>query len=246
MKGISAISLIIFCTLVLIVNNNGVTEGHSVKDFLRGFVALKQVPNLRHGILPGTLWCGTGNIAREHSELGMYTEMDKCCRSHDHCEDYIRPKTTRYGLYNKYICRSSLCECELQFHDCLKQIRGFYTYAVRRIYFGKCKQCFRTFYDPQECANEGLDIIEEMDRKGRRVFCAKFERTVKWNHRHNTTTPESISTPEVSTWNDDESVRLVSRFGSTDGRKYFNDDNDDNDDDATYESYMSSEYNDLF
>lgn len=228
--------------IAMFVNNNGVTEGHSAKDYLRGFFALKQVTNLRHGILPGTLWCGRGNIAREDAELGMYTEMDKCCRAHDYCEDYIRPKTTKYGLYNKYsICRSSLCECEQQFFDCLAQIRGFYAYAVKGIYFRKCKQCFRTFYDPQECVNEGLDIIEETDRKGYRVFCAKFDRNPKWGHRHGITTPTSISATEVPTWDDDESIQLVSRFysGENDDEKYFNDEND-----TTYESYTSIEDND--
>lgn len=231
MREANVITLIAFCALALFVTNNGVTEGHSVKDYLRGLFALKQVTNLRHGILPGTLWCGRGNIAREDSELGMYAEMDKCCRNHDYCEDYIRPKSTKYGLYNKYICRSSLCECELQFYDCLTQIRGFYAYAVKGIYFRKCKQCFRTFYDPQECINEGLDIIEETDRKGRRVFCAKFDRNPKWGHRYSITTPASISDTEVSTW-DDESIQLVSRFYSEDDGKYSDDEND-----AIYESY---------
>lgn len=53
----------------------------------------------------GTLWCGLGDIARKNSDLGMYTEMDECCRTHDSCEDYIEPKSARYGLYNEYICR---------------------------------------------------------------------------------------------------------------------------------------------
>jgi len=53
MKRISVISLISFCVFVLFVNDNGVTEGHSIKDYLRGLLALKQIPNLRHGILPG-------------------------------------------------------------------------------------------------------------------------------------------------------------------------------------------------
>lgn len=53
----------------------------------------------------GTLWCGRGNIARDDSELGVYSELDTCCRTHDRCEDYINPKATKYGLYNKYICR---------------------------------------------------------------------------------------------------------------------------------------------
>lgn len=244
MMGIRAISLFAFCVLALL-DNNGVTEGHSVKDYLRGFLALKQITNLRHGILPGTLWCGRGNIAREDSELGTYTEMDKCCRTHDRCEDYIRPKATRYGLYNKYICRSSLCECELQFYNCLKQIRGFYAYSVRKIYFRQCKQCFRTFYDAEECVKEGLNIIDEMDRKDRRVFCAKFDRIPKWG-QHNITTPELISATKLSTWDDDESIQLVSRFYSGEDGKYFNDNgNEDYEENgnASYESYKSIEDN---
>jgi len=47
------INLITFFVLALCVNNNGVTESHSVKDYLRGLSALKQVMNLKHGILPG-------------------------------------------------------------------------------------------------------------------------------------------------------------------------------------------------
>ncbi|KAG5335922.1 PA2 Phospholipase, partial [Acromyrmex charruanus] len=239
MRGIYVISLISFYMLALFANNNGVTEGHSVKDYLRGLYALKQVTNLRHGILPGTLWCGRGNIARKDSDLGMYTEMDDCCRTHDSCEDYIRPKSTRYRLYNKYICRSSLCECELQFHNCLTQIRGLYPYAVRRIYFSTCKQCFRTFYDPQECINEGLDIIEEMDRKGHRVFCAKFERNPKWGHRHNITTSKLIPATELSTWDNDESIQIASRFYSGKDEEYSNDEDDINYD----ENYASIEDN---
>lgn len=53
MKKIRMIILIVFYAFALIANNNGVTEGHGVKDFLRGFSALRQIPNLRHGILPG-------------------------------------------------------------------------------------------------------------------------------------------------------------------------------------------------
>jgi len=53
----------------------------------------------------GTRWCGRGNIARDDTELGAYEELDGCCRAHDHCRDYIRPRSEKYGLYNKYICR---------------------------------------------------------------------------------------------------------------------------------------------
>lgn len=79
-----------------------------------------------------------------------------------------------------------------------------------------------------------------MDRKGRRVFCAKFDREPKWGHRHNTTTGSSFTT-KVSTWDDDESIQLVSRFYPKDDRKYFEYSNDE--DDAINESYTSIEDN---
>lgn len=52
MRRIRAINSIAFCALVLFVNN-GVTKGHSAKDYFKVLRGLSQVKNLRHGILPG-------------------------------------------------------------------------------------------------------------------------------------------------------------------------------------------------
>ncbi|CAL1678684.1 unnamed protein product [Lasius platythorax] len=194
-----------------------------VEGYSKVLHGLRQLKNLRHGILPGTLWCGRGNIARNDSELGVYSKLDACCRTHDRCEDYIKPKATKYGLHNKYICRSSLCECDLEFYDCLKQVHGLYASAVGRIYFKKCKQCFRTYYDYQECMKEDLDITEETDREGRRVFCAKFDQNPKWGRRHNATSPRSIYADELLTWPDDGAV---SQSYFANDRKYFVDEDE--------------------
>ncbi|XP_029674639.1 phospholipase A2-like [Formica exsecta] len=227
MRRIRGINLISFCALVLFVDNNGVTEGHSVKDFFKALRGLSQIKNLRHGILPGTLWCGRGNIARNDSELGVYDEMDTCCRTHDRCKDSINPKATKYGLYNKYICRSSLCECDLQFYDCLMRVHGLYASTVGKIYFKKCKQCFRTYYDSEECIREGLDINEEPDRKGRRVFCAKFDQNPKWEeHRHKATSPRSIYIDELLNWPDDGAAQFDSQSYFANDRKYSVDEED--------------------
>lgn len=76
-----------------------------------------------------------------------------------------------------------------------------------------------------------------MDRKGRRVFCAKFDRIPKWGHRHNITMPKSISATEFPI--DDESIQLVSRFFSGEDGKDSNDEDygkDSNDEEyAIYE-----------
>ncbi|KAL6424615.1 hypothetical protein ACFW04_009954 [Cataglyphis niger] len=226
MRLTRTINLIAFCAFVLFVDNNGVTKGYSVKDYFKVLRGLSQVhKNLRYGILPGTLWCGWGNIARDDSELGVYNELDTCCRTHDHCEDYINPKVTKYGLYNKYICRSSLCKCDLQFYNCLMRIHGLYASSVGYIYFRKCKQCFRTYYDSEECIREGLEISEEMDQKGRRVFCAKFDENPKW-HRRNATSPRSIYVDEPLTLPDDGAAQLGSQSYFASGRKYSMDEDD--------------------
>lgn len=231
MRQIRAINLIAFCAFVLLFidNNSGTVKGHSVKDYFKVYQGLSQLKNLRHGILPGTLWCGRGNIARDDSELGVYSELDACCRAHDRCEDYIKPRATKYGLHNKYICRSSLCECDLQFYDCLTRVRGLYAFTVGRIYFRKCKQCFRTYYDPEECAREDiLDVTEETDRKGRRVFCAKFDQNPKWGERHYATSPRSIYVDELLTWPDDRAAKqqLVSQSYFANDGKYFADEDE--------------------
>ncbi|EZA62662.1 hypothetical protein DMN91_007504 [Ooceraea biroi] len=239
MKRIYEINLIMLCVFVLFVNDNSAVEGSRKNNYIRSFIMLKEVKNLRHGILPGTRWCGRGNIARNNSELGTYNELDACCRAHDSCEDYIRPKSEKYGLYNKYICRSSLCECEVQFYNCLAQISGLYSSIVGQVYFRKCKKCFRTYYDITECEREGLDVIEENDRNGRRVFCAKFDRNPKWRRGRNITLPTSTSIPELLITNDDESVLLASQSSSDSASKYFNDD-----DDIVYENFTPIEGDD--
>lgn len=72
-----------------------------------------------------------------------------------------------------------------------------------------------------------------MDRKGRRIFCAKFDRIPKWGHRHNITMPKSISATEFPI--DDESIQLVSRFFSGEDGKDSND--EDYEKDLNYEDY---------
>lgn len=56
--------------------------------------------SLFSGIIPGTKWCGTGDIASTYHELGTETTMDRCCRAHDTCPVKIRAYQRRYKLYN--------------------------------------------------------------------------------------------------------------------------------------------------
>lgn len=72
----------------------------------------------------------------------------------------------------------------------------------------------------------GISAYEGQDRKGRRIFCAKFDRNPKWRRRHGNVT-QSVSTTEPaapeSAWNDNGN-----HDGGDDGDDYYNYDNYDN------------------
>ena len=57
---------------------------------------------LLKGIVPGTKWCGVNDLANNYHELGSgsYFEVDKCCRSHDHCPVKVHAFSANYGATN--------------------------------------------------------------------------------------------------------------------------------------------------
>lgn len=66
-----------------------------------------------------------------------------------------------------------------------------------------------------------------MDRKGRRVFCAKFDQNPKWGQRHNVTSPHrSIYVDELLTWPDDEVAQYVPQSYLPNDRRYSVDEDD--------------------
>uniref|UniRef100_A0A348G5X1 phospholipase A2 n=1 Tax=Odontomachus monticola TaxID=613454 RepID=A0A348G5X1_ODOMO len=210
MRRSRAINLIAFCALVLLADDSSASVSYILKNYVPALLRnpFKQLASLRHGIVPGTLWCGPGHIASNYSELGVNWKLDTCCRAHDFCNDYIRPRSSKYGLYNSAkLCRSSLCECDLQFYDCLKKAPGFVAFNVGRIYFKKCRRCFNAYYDVETCIKRGLVVNEEQGRNGSRVFCAQFDRNPKWKQPHNVAMPRPTAAPP--TWIDTEPDQTV-------------------------------------
>jgi hypothetical protein len=62
---------------------------------------ISEVFSLWRGIVPGTKWCGSGDEARDYSDLGNKAPVvDSCCRSHDLCPTRLRPFRMGYGLIN--------------------------------------------------------------------------------------------------------------------------------------------------
>lgn len=59
-------------------------------------------------ILPGTLWCGDGNVAKSDKDLGLFYKTDRCCKHHDLCPKYIESgqrfmNLENIGVFTRYL-----------------------------------------------------------------------------------------------------------------------------------------------
>ncbi|XP_054613504.1 group 3 secretory phospholipase A2 isoform X4 [Dunckerocampus dactyliophorus] len=63
-------------------------------------------------IVPGTLWCGSGNKAPSYDDLGVFSDTDSCCREHDQCKHTILSFHSQFGVFNSNIFTMSHCDCD--------------------------------------------------------------------------------------------------------------------------------------
>ncbi|KAB5543386.1 hypothetical protein PHYPO_G00078470 [Pangasianodon hypophthalmus] len=106
----------------------------------------------RAWMIPGTLWCGSGNKASDFSDLGLFEETDKCCREHDHCDQTIASFEFGYGVFNTNFFTLSHCDCDSKFRHCLHNANDNMAGMVGYGYFNLLKmRCFE-FSQRMECA----------------------------------------------------------------------------------------------
>ncbi|XP_073955948.1 uncharacterized protein isoform X2 [Choristoneura fumiferana] len=91
--------------------------------------------SLLQGIIPGTKWCGTGDIAADYHDLGADRRLDRCCRSHDLCPTKVRAFSRRYNLTNNSLYSKSHCTCDDMLFDCLKSTNTSAAQVMGHIYF---------------------------------------------------------------------------------------------------------------
>ncbi|XP_011633155.1 uncharacterized protein LOC105424558 isoform X1 [Pogonomyrmex barbatus] len=91
------------------------------------------------GILPGTKWCGTGDIAENYHDLGDLPYIDRCCRNHDLCPIKVRAQQTRYNLTNYSLYTKSHCTCDKALYQCLKAANHPTANLMGQIYFNIVK-----------------------------------------------------------------------------------------------------------
>ncbi|XP_064459882.1 group 3 secretory phospholipase A2-like [Ornithodoros turicata] len=87
------------------------------------------------GIIPGTKWCGLGDIASTYNDLGTQVEVDLCCRAHDHCPVKLKAFRSGYGLVNFSLYTKSHCDCDKDFYQCLRRAKSHIADAIGNVYF---------------------------------------------------------------------------------------------------------------
>uniref|UniRef100_A0A3Q3MET4 phospholipase A2 n=1 Tax=Labrus bergylta TaxID=56723 RepID=A0A3Q3MET4_9LABR len=94
-------------------------------------------------IVPGTLWCGSGNKAPSFDDLGVFSDTDSCCREHDQCKDTILSFHSQFGVFNSNIFTMSHCDCDNKFRRCLMEANDSIADVVGYTFFNLLKMhCF--------------------------------------------------------------------------------------------------------
>ncbi|GLV39864.1 secretory Phospholipase A2 [Carabus blaptoides fortunei] len=126
-------------------------------------------------IVPGTQWCGDGNVARTKKDLGFFYKTDSCCREHDNCHDFIEKDQMKYGLSNNGLFTRSNCYCDKKFYNCLKDSNDMISNQIGLAYFSVLgPQCFEKQYPIIDCRiRVGLTnrcIEYEFDNSSEKIY----------------------------------------------------------------------------
>ncbi len=97
-------------------------------------------------IVPGTKWCGKGDVAESYEDLGPSSETDKCCRAHDHCPLSIEAMRSNHKLFNFSLKTKLLCVCEEELRKCLARQNSTVSKYVAHLYFH--------FFQSSQCITE--------------------------------------------------------------------------------------------
>lgn len=98
----------------------------------------------------GTKWCGPGNTASGYDDLGSHSDVDSCCRDHDHC-DNIPSGETKYNLTNQDHFTVLHCKCDKEFYKCLHNLNTNMSNRIGKLYFTLRNHCYREDYPIVDC-----------------------------------------------------------------------------------------------
>uniref|UniRef100_H3BFR1 phospholipase A2 n=1 Tax=Latimeria chalumnae TaxID=7897 RepID=H3BFR1_LATCH len=100
--------------------------------------------------IPGTLWCGAGDVAENFTQLGVFDKTDLCCRDHDHCSYRLSAFEYNYGTRNYRLHTVSHCDCDYRFKHCLLNLNDSISTFVGISFFNLLEvPCFVLEQRPQ-------------------------------------------------------------------------------------------------
>uniref|UniRef100_A0A3P9PRP4 phospholipase A2 n=1 Tax=Poecilia reticulata TaxID=8081 RepID=A0A3P9PRP4_POERE len=114
-------------------------------------------------IVPGTLWCGSGNKAPSYADLGVFSDTDSCCREHDQCKHTILSFQSDFGVFNSNIFTMSHCDCDNKFRSCLMEANDSIADVVGYTFFNLLKMHCFTFSHQLQCAERNWFGIESQE-----------------------------------------------------------------------------------
>ncbi|CAH2244608.1 jg11722 [Pararge aegeria aegeria] len=133
--------------------------------------------SLLQGIIPGTKWCGTGDIAADYHDLGADRPLDRCCRTHDLCPSKVRAFSKRYNLTNNSLYSKSHCTCDDMLFDCLKTTNTSAAHLMGHIYFNivqvPCLEDYRSSL--QLLVSETVEVSTSGSEEVRRLTARNHE-----------------------------------------------------------------------
>ncbi|XP_053556532.1 group 3 secretory phospholipase A2 [Bombina bombina] len=106
----------------------------------------------RGWMMPGTLWCGAGNVAENITNLGVFHGADLCCREHDFCSHQIQAYELKYGIRNYRLHTVSHCDCDQRFRLCLLSLNDTISSLIGIMYFNILEMPCFTLNQEEQCA----------------------------------------------------------------------------------------------
>ncbi|XP_050456388.1 phospholipase A2-like [Cataglyphis hispanica] len=123
-----------------------------LKDLKLPIDSINERKHTNGPILPGTLWCGDGDRAKNDNDLGHFNGTDACCRAHDLCRNDILAGDTKVNLKNNGIFTRSACTCDAEFYNCLKNVNSLIAKNIGKTYFNILQpQCFICVCPTDDC-----------------------------------------------------------------------------------------------
>ncbi|XP_076034004.1 phospholipase A2-like [Oratosquilla oratoria] len=108
--------------------------------------------------VPGTKWCGDGDSAADYDDLGTSVELDKCCREHDLCPDFMYAGETKHNLTNNGLFTRSHCSCDEKLASCFHQVNSLMSNSIGNVFFTVWHmKCYKEDYPIVKCLHKALN-----------------------------------------------------------------------------------------